>query len=132
MKKEKTLEEALEEARKKLLLCLERGYHLIMLCANSAPPMKSKVAAHCRVSTAQPLPRLQPLCGVLYTRVTYPPTVEVHVRHGAAVPHARRQQGGRVRRRQRPQTGLDGRGAARERQALLHGAQGLPGPPPQA
>jgi len=42
MKKEKTLEEALEEARKKLLLCLERGYHLIMLCANSAPPMKSK------------------------------------------------------------------------------------------
>jgi len=42
MKKEKTVEEALDEARAKLVLSMKRGLNLVMLLSNSAPPLKSK------------------------------------------------------------------------------------------
>jgi hypothetical protein len=45
VKKEKTVEEVQKEFAKKLLLSLKQGRELILLCSNSAPPMKSKFAA---------------------------------------------------------------------------------------
>jgi len=45
MKKEKTLDQAMEEARSKLILSMKRGFNLVLLLANSAPPLKSKFSS---------------------------------------------------------------------------------------
>lgn len=42
LKKTVTLEEAQEQARRKVTLAMHRGCHLIVLCANAAPPFTSK------------------------------------------------------------------------------------------
>lgn len=42
MKKTVSLDEALEAARSKLVLAMKRGYSLVLMCANSAPPLRSK------------------------------------------------------------------------------------------
>lgn len=42
MKKTVTLEEALAEARRKLVLSMKQGYNLVIMCSNAAPPLKSK------------------------------------------------------------------------------------------
>lgn len=41
-KKTVTLEEAREQARRKIVLAMHRGYNVVLLCANSAPPLTSK------------------------------------------------------------------------------------------
>jgi len=45
MKQTKTLEEAQDEARAKLLLAMKRGLQFVMLLSNSAPPLKSRFCA---------------------------------------------------------------------------------------
>ena len=45
MKKSVTLEDAQEEARRKVMLAMARGYQLVCLCANSAPPFTSKFSS---------------------------------------------------------------------------------------
>ena len=45
MKKEKSVEEVIDEFAKKLLVSLKQGRHLVLLCSNSAPPMRTKFAA---------------------------------------------------------------------------------------
>ncbi len=45
MKKEKSADEALDEARAKLVLALKRGYQLVLLASNSAPPLRSKFSS---------------------------------------------------------------------------------------
>ena len=45
MKKEKSVDEALNEARTKLVLALKRGYQLVLLASNSAPPLRSKFSS---------------------------------------------------------------------------------------
>jgi len=42
LRKTKTVEEAMEEARTKLIMAMRRGYSLLVLLSNSAPPLKSK------------------------------------------------------------------------------------------
>lgn len=42
MKKTVSLDDALDAARSKLVLAMKRGYSLVLLCANSAPPLRSK------------------------------------------------------------------------------------------
>lgn len=42
VKKTVSLDEALEAARSKLVLAMKRGYSLVLLCANSAPPLRTK------------------------------------------------------------------------------------------
>jgi len=42
VKKDKTLEAALSEARAKLVLCMRRGYHLVLMLGNSAPHLHSR------------------------------------------------------------------------------------------
>ena len=45
MKKSVTLEDAQEEARRKVMLAMARGYQLVCFCANSAPPFTSKFSS---------------------------------------------------------------------------------------
>jgi len=44
MKKEKTVEEVQKEFAEKLLVAVKQGRHLVLLCSNSAPPLKTKFA----------------------------------------------------------------------------------------
>ena len=55
VKQEKSREAALEEVRAKLVLCMRRGYHFVLMLGNAAPKLRSRFTS----ATALPFTLLE-------------------------------------------------------------------------